>query len=121
MVRRLHQDIADCKKKYKSIIEAVSEIARLNQIKDYLPKIIEKYKNKPAAFNNPVLGLNIVYGQVVMDVAEFGVQNVYDAAVLCGHILALKRSNYFSLIGIIKTTLALIKREILNRFITTNR
>lgn len=108
--------------RYKLVIEAVRKIAQINQIEDYTSQLITKYKKLPMRSPDPVLGFNIVYNQIVIDSAEFEAQNVCDAAVICKHILIVKKFNYFSLIGIIKTTFALIKREILNRFnIATNR
>ncbi|MFH1442325.1 MAG: glycosyltransferase family 2 protein [Candidatus Omnitrophota bacterium] len=101
--------------KYSLVVETVNKIARLNRINNYTPKLIAENKNKPTRFHYPVLGFNIARGQVVVNCVEFGAQNIYEAAVLCKHILIIRKLNYFSLIRIIKTTLSLIKREILNK------
>lgn len=97
--------------KYKLVLEAVREIARLNQVEKYASKVISGNKKLPVRLRNPVFGHNIIYGQIAIDAAGFGVRNVYEAAVLGKHILALGKLKYFSLGGIIKTTLSLIKRE----------
>lgn len=101
--------------KYELVVEAVIKIARLNQIENYASKVILKHKKLPVRLRKPVLGFNIVYGQLVVDAAKFEVRNIYEAAILCQHILILGKLSYFSLAGIIKSTLSLIKREVINR------
>ncbi len=106
-------------KLYETVADAVKKIACLNQIEPYALQIIAAHKNFPPRFYNPVLGFNILRGQLVIDCAEFGVRNVYDAAVLCRHILVLEKSKFFSANDVIKTTISLAKREIINKSLTS--
>lgn len=102
------------RKKYEIVVEAVKKIARLNHLEDYASGIIAAHRNRPKRFCKPVLGFNIIRNQITLDCAEFGVRNVYEAAQLCKHILFLDKARYRSFYAVLKTTVGLLKREILN-------
>jgi glycosyltransferase involved in cell wall biosynthesis len=124
-VGRFHIDMKKCIKaaimesrrssqnKYEATVEAVKKIAQLNRIDSYAAGIIKEYKKSAARVRKPVLGLNILKGQIVLDCSDFGVRNVYEAALLCGHVSVMGKARYYSLSGVIKTTLSLAQREIL--------
>lgn len=99
-------------KQYEIIADAVNKTARLNQITHYEFKVIKARREMPARPIIPVFGLNIIRGHLVIDCVKFEARDVYKAALLCGHILALKKLNFFSLMGVIKTTFSYIKRII---------
>jgi len=100
---------------YEAVIEAVKKIAYLNQIDDnFISQIISAHKNLPRSYE-PVFGFNIFRGHLLLDCTEFGVRNVYEASLLCKHILTLDKFRHYSLEEIFKTNLRLIKRELLRR------
>lgn len=107
----------DCtpEKHYDAVVEEVKELARLNHLESYAAGVIAAHKKPPERLYRPVLGFNIVRGHLTVACAEFGVQNVYEAAVLCKHILILGKYKYLSVNSIIKTTINLLKREIANK------
>lgn len=102
---------------YEMVIEAVKKIAHLNQIDDnFISQIILAHKNLPR-LDEPVLGFNIVRGHLKLDCTEFGVRNVYEASLLCRHVLTFNKFRYYRMREIFKTNLRLIKRKLLsNRF-----
>jgi hypothetical protein len=102
--------------KYKKIIEAVKKIAIRNHLEHEISEIISTYKQEISRVSKPVLGFNLVRGSILLDCTDFGIRNVYDASVLCKHVMELEKLGYFSIKGIIKTTLGFIKREFLKRF-----
>lgn len=102
-------------KEYETTVEEVKKIAHLNQLDSYASRVVAAYKKPPARFYKPVLGFNIIRGHIVVDCAAFGVQNVYEAAILCKHILVLEKYNHHSVKNIIKTTISLLGREIRNK------
>jgi hypothetical protein len=99
---------------YETVIDAVKKIAHLNNIEDCLPQIILKHKCEMPEIE-PVLGVDIINGYLQVDCTDFGVHNVYEASLLCKHVMILNELGYYSKKGIFKTTLSLITKDFLVR------
>jgi len=100
---------------YNLVIGAVKEIAKINGVEEYVSQVIAANKNVPLRAVKPVPGVNIFLGQVLINCSKFGVCNVYEASLLCRHVIAMRKAGYFSLGHITMTTFGLIKREIQKR------
>jgi len=98
---------------YETVLCAVKEIARLNGLSDYLPSIIKPRRNKTRHISKSISGVNLINKTLIIDCSEFGVKNVFEASLLCRHLIALRNNNYFSLMGLLKTSIGLAVREII--------
>jgi len=102
-------------KECDTVIEEIKKIASLNQLEDYASEVIASHKKVPARLNRPVLGFNPIRNHIIINCSEFGVRNVYDASILCNHILVLEKNGYHSVKGIFNTAVSLLKRELSNK------
>lgn len=100
---------------YEVAIKAIREMAHINQLAHCIHEIIPSNRGKShgkLTKLKPVLGYNAKTGSVMVNCQDFGVRNVYEASLLCKHLIAIYNKGYFSSCGIVKTTFGLIKRKL---------
>ena len=100
---------------YEVVIGVVKEIGRLHGLGEHMPGIIKPRKQNAKQILRPMPGINRIKNILMVDCSQFGVTNVFDAAVLCRHLLVLKEKDYFSTRGVLRTTCGLLKRELMKR------
>ncbi len=100
---------------YEAVIGAIKEIARLNNLEGCLSEIIVPRRQRCDQAVRSIPGINPLRKTLLVDCSQFGASNVFEASLLCRHLLALRGMNYFSLRGIAKTTIGLLKREFIKR------
>jgi len=75
---------------YERVIEAVKEIAGINQLSDYASQIIRENKNSPTS---PFLSLilrSIIGRDLMVECDNYGVSDVYAASILCSDLLSMR-------------------------------
>lgn len=101
---------------YEEIIEGVKEMVHRNQLEYCLDEIIQEpdiiSRRRKSQEIKPVLGYNIKSHSMVVDGRDFDVRNIYEASLLCNHIMALNKLGYFSACGVMKTTHELLRRRL---------
>ncbi|NUM36864.1 MAG: glycosyltransferase family 2 protein [Candidatus Brocadiae bacterium] len=105
---------------YLSIQEAVLQIAEKHGIQNAARQAIAKYpmKKKWSSLRSNMyffgkrlrqISSDIRKKTIWIDCAPFGIQNIYDASLLCHHILKLQDAKFLGLSNVIKASLSHIK------------
>lgn len=90
----VEQVTSEPRSRYDTIIEAVKKIAHLNNLDHYLPQIISPHQGE-IPDSKPMFEINISNGYAELDCTEFCVRNVYDASLLCKHVIVLGKLGHF--------------------------
>jgi glycosyltransferase involved in cell wall biosynthesis len=97
---------------YNDVVKAVQELGTTHNIQSTAQQVINTYPNKPRPDDRVTFGINLRLGQVVLDGTPFGLRNIYDASILCGHMVKLKESGAFSPGKVLRSNLERLKRKI---------
>jgi glycosyltransferase involved in cell wall biosynthesis len=100
---------------YRAVVSALRETIRLNDLDPALLQAAERGAAPSSPPLKPVEGVNLLRRTLLVDCQRFGARNVFEAALLCGWLLAQRKTNYFSGRSIVKTTIALARRELQKR------
>ena len=91
--------------KYQSIVEAVRAIGAKNDLAAYAEQMIEQYPNLPRDFTRTI-GYNPVAQSLRVRADDFGVATIYDACLLCKHILVMHQHGYLGATGKMRSFMA---------------
>jgi glycosyltransferase involved in cell wall biosynthesis len=94
---------------YNTVVESVSAIGRLNHMEVDVAQLITQHPNRPKN-NRPVHGYNLAFSTLRLCADDFEVKDIYDACVLCHHIVTLNEHGYHTLGGIAKATLQFVSK-----------
>jgi hypothetical protein len=97
---------------YRQVTDAVNQLGTIHHIENRAQQAINAHPNKPKYGTPVTCGLNLRMGELVLDAKPFGLRNVYDASVLCGHMVKLKESGAFSPGKVLRSNLERLKRKI---------
>jgi hypothetical protein len=100
---------------FEAITGALREIGARNQMEAFVEELLHLRHNRPAREFRPVPGFDPAHGSFVLDCAEFGAKNSYDAAVLCRHALILRERGYGSIRGLLASSIGHVRRQISKR------
>ncbi|MDY0018600.1 MAG: glycosyltransferase family A protein [Anaerolineae bacterium] len=92
---------------YDRVVEALQEIGRHYGIEADVMSQIAQSPYQPVPATEPVTGYRIPLQCLGMFCDDFGVQNVYDASLICKYTLDLQRDKPMTWLNIAKTNLTL--------------
>jgi glycosyltransferase involved in cell wall biosynthesis len=90
----------------KEVVNAVREIGRVNNISEYAELEIKKFKNIPYEKAVALVpGYNFIYRHLIVDCSRVGIQDIYQASLLCGLLINHKKIGLkISISGIVRTS-----------------
>jgi len=102
---------------YRSVMEAIVEIGNRNKLEAFASRLVSSTRNRPKPLIRPPTGYSFISRRIILDCAEFGVSDIYDASLLCRHAVALKESGYFSALGCLRALLVQFVAWVRRRFL----
>ncbi len=88
---------------YRSVMDAIEEIGRRNDLAECASDLISTTTNKPRRTLRPAMGYRPTKKTITLDCGEFGVSDVYQASLLYRHAATFRDKDYFSLMGSLRT------------------